>query len=278
MTGWVINYKPKRKLKYFAWGLLFVGGFLILTGLARAMPVAEDVAISEQQAPVSYSAIESTQISDGKPLAAPTLVVPSTPADAAIPTKPVISNSQADTSASPKYPAAAPLDDAISLTPGAFPSQTGIPVRLVIPAIGLDTPVQAATWWKVMYEGYVFDQWRAPKNAGGWQTDSAWLGEPGNTVINGHNNEFGEVFRYLDKLNVGDFIYAYSVNNEYVYIVRNKMILLEAGASSKVRMENATWIGKSTDERLTLVTCWPYESNTYRLIIVASPPYDENGN
>jgi LPXTG-site transpeptidase (sortase) family protein len=27
----------------------------------------------------------------------------------------------------------------------------------------------------------------------------------------------------------------------------------------------------STDERLTLITCWPYETNTHRLIIVALP-------
>ncbi len=241
------------------------------------MPVAEDVVISEQQAPVSYSAIESTQISEDAPFSAPTLGVPLKAADVLVPTQPIVSNTTLNSGTSPKYPATAPLDDVISLTPGAIAYQPGIPIRLVIPVIGLDTPVRAATWWKVMYEGYVFDQWRAPKNAGGWQTDSAWLGEPGNTVINGHNNEFGEVFRYLDKLNVGDFIYAYSVNNEYVYVVRNKMILLEAGVSSKVRMENASWIGKSTDERLTLVTCWPYESNTHRLIIVASPPFDENG-
>jgi LPXTG-site transpeptidase (sortase) family protein len=47
--------------------------------------------------------------------------------------------------------------------------------------------------------------------------------------------------------------------------------LREAGESSKTRMENASWIGESNDERLTLVTCWPYESNTHRLIVVARP-------
>ena len=36
-------------------------------------------------------------------------------------------------------------------------------------------------------------------------------------------------------------------------------------------MENAAWIMPSEDERLTLVTCWPYTSNTHRLIIVARP-------
>ena len=39
----------------------------------------------------------------------------------------------------------------------------------------------------------------------------------------------------------------------------------------KVRLANARWIQPSEDERLTLITCWPYESNTHRLIIVALP-------
>lgn len=42
-------------------------------------------------------------------------------------------------------------------------------------------------------------------------------------------------------------------------------------AAVDVRMDNARWILPSTDERLTLVTCWPAKSNTHRLIIVASP-------
>ena len=38
-----------------------------------------------------------------------------------------------------------------------------------------------------------------------------------------------------------------------------------------VRRANAQWIAPTDDERLTLVTCWPYISNTHRLIIVAKP-------
>ncbi len=146
-----------------------------------------------------------------------------------------------------------------------------IPERLVISSIQLDTPILQATWRKVLYEGYVFDQYKAPKNAAGWHPNSALLGEVGNTVLNGHNNIDGEVFRYLDKVRVGDLIQVYSSDREYDYIVTNTMLLLEVGESSKKRMENAAWIGASNDERLTLVTCWPYVSNTHRLIIVAKP-------
>jgi len=36
-------------------------------------------------------------------------------------------------------------------------------------------------------------------------------------------------------------------------------------------LQNARWIMASSDERLTLVTCWPAYSNTHRLILVAKP-------
>jgi sortase A len=147
----------------------------------------------------------------------------------------------------------------------------GVPVRLAIPSIRLDVPVLPATARKVLLAGDVFDQWQAPKDAAGWHTDTALLGEPGNTVLNGHNNEFGEVFRQLEFVNVGDSILVYSADNVYIFTVTNKMILPEAGEPAKQRVENAGWIGQSADVRLTLVTCWPYESNTHRLIIVASP-------
>jgi sortase A len=49
------------------------------------------------------------------------------------------------------------------------------------------------------------------------------------------------------------------------------MILPEKYEQLDVRMNNAQWILPSVDERLTLISCWPYESNTHRLIIVARP-------
>ena len=41
-----------------------------------------------------------------------------------------------------------------------------------------------------------------------------------------------------------------------------------------MREENGRWIQPSDDERLTLVTCWPADSNTHRLILVAVPEPD----
>jgi sortase A len=61
--------------------------------------------------------------------------------------------------------------------------------------------------------------------------------------------------------------------------VSERHILPEKGQPLSVRLKNAAWIQPTTDERLTLVTCWPYTSNTHRLIIVARPGPDavQNG-
>jgi hypothetical protein len=49
------------------------------------------------------------------------------------------------------------------------------------------------------------------------------------------------------------------------------MIFEEKDQPLDVRLENARWILPSEDERITLVTCWPQDSNTHRLVIVAVP-------
>jgi hypothetical protein len=44
--------------------------------------------------------------------------------------------------------------------------------------------------------------------------------------------------------------------------------------SLEIRLDNGRWILPTEDERLTLVTCWPEDSNSHRLIIVAVPAPD----
>ena len=152
------------------------------------------------------------------------------------------------------------------------PSAAGVPVRIMIPAIGLDAPVVEAKSRKILLQGDVFDQWIAPNQfATGWDVTSALVGEPGNTVLSGHHNDFGEVFGRLIDLNVGDTILLFSGSTSLSYTVVNKMILEELNVPVSQRIQNARWIGRSNDERLTLVTCWPKDTNTHRLIIVASP-------
>jgi LPXTG-site transpeptidase (sortase) family protein len=154
----------------------------------------------------------------------------------------------------------------------ATPPPNWIPDRIVIPAIKLDAPVVPAKLKEVEYQGKQYQQWVAPPSfAAGWLTTSALLGVPGNTVLSGHHNFDGEVFGHLVDLKVGDLILMYSGETRFAYAVALIMILPERFEPLEVRLANTRWIQPSQDERLTLVTCWPYASNTHRLIIVATP-------
>ncbi len=167
----------------------------------------------------------------------------------------------------PVYAEAA--DRASLTTPAARPET---PLRLVIPAIGLDAPVVPAEKNAVKLARRSFQSWEAPEGyLAGWHGDSARLGEAGNLVLNGHHNIDGQVFARLIDLAEGDEILVYGESLVVRYRVAEKVLLPEKDQPRKVRLANARWILPTADTRLTLVTCWPYETNTHRLIIVALP-------
>ncbi|HEY74688.1 MAG TPA: sortase [Thermoflexia bacterium] len=165
------------------------------------------------------------------------------------------------------------------LAPVAPPPPTPTPVpegypptRIVIPAIGLDAPVVTTTWEVVDVGGVQQAVWQVPPmRAAGWHQGSAPLGVPGNTVLNGHNTTHGEVFRDLYRVQPGDRIFLYSNSRVFVYEVDEVLILPEAGQPLEVRLANARYIQPTQDERVTLVTCHPYGSLRYRLIVIAKP-------
>jgi LPXTG-site transpeptidase (sortase) family protein len=160
----------------------------------------------------------------------------------------------------------------IEKKPENINSQRLIPDRIIIPTIQLNAPVISAGSQKVKVSDQTFDQWVAPNQfAGGWHGSSAYLDDKGNTVINGHHNEYGKVFGNLINLNPGEKIFVLSGDKMFTYIISNKMILKEKNADLQTRLSNSSWIQPSNDERLTLITCWPPESNTHRLIVVAVP-------
>jgi len=147
-----------------------------------------------------------------------------------------------------------------------------IPDRIEIPSIHLVAPVVVSDFNTTNVEGETFGQWVAPsKFAAGWHPDSALLGQKGNTVINGHHNEYGEVFGNLVNVQVGDIITVYAGGRSWQFVVANRMILAERFQPAEVRLDNARWLARTDDVRLTLITCYPKESNTHRLIIVARP-------
>lgn len=171
----------------------------------------------------------------------------------------------------PETPLLAPsqsLPPLIAAVPVIADSAVRIPTRIVIPAINLDAPIETVGWSEV--QGV--STWDIPNHfAAGWLKTSAPLGSTGNTVLDGHHNIHGEVFRHLVDLKAGDLIKVYSGDQTFMYEVAALHILPDRDQPLDVRRRNAVWIQPTLDERLTLVTCWPYTNNTHRLIVVAKP-------
>jgi len=167
---------------------------------------------------------------------------------------------------------------ALSPTVPTSPTATATPVaaasppnRIVIPSIEVDAPVVEVGWVVVERDGQLTTEWEVADYAAGFHKGSAYPGNPGNTVLSGHNNIRGKVFRYLSDMSVDDEIILYVDDRNYHYYVESVDILPERYASAAQRTENARLIGYFPDVRLTLVTCWPYTSNTHRVVVIAKP-------
>ncbi len=150
--------------------------------------------------------------------------------------------------------------------PGQAPDSG--PTEITIPAIGLESVVTPV--------GFQFNnrklEWETVDDAVGWYRTSAMPGSPGNAVLSGHNASLGSgVFRNLHKVKIGDVIAVTINGREIKYTVTERVILPDLWATKAQRTANAAWLGQFGDERLTLVTCYPWYTNTHRLVLVAHP-------
>jgi sortase A len=143
--------------------------------------------------------------------------------------------------------------------------------RVQIPSIDLDSPIVAVGPRTMEENGVKISTWQVADYAVGVNEGSAYPGHPGNTVLTGHHNIKGEVFRYLVDVEIGAQVLLYVGERVYPYVVTEKMILPDKYVPLEQREENARWIEPFPDERLTMVTCWPYTDNTHRVIVVAKP-------
>ncbi len=207
-------------------------------------------------APDFWAGLADPLIGQSRAATAPTAEVTPTPSSTPVPTY---------------TPRPTPtLVPSVTPTP-ARPPATAAPTRIVAPAIGLDAPV-VEIGYRTTYLGDIpVAEWLEPPNAAGFHIGSAYPGNPGNTVLSGHNNIQGEVFRYLVDLKPGDEVILYAEGRAYRYRVATRDILPEKGQPAAVRIANAQRIGPTDDERLTLVTCWPYTGNSHRVIVTAFP-------
>jgi sortase A len=279
--------------------MLLLGGILILAGLGWGIWVR----INQPPAPVisDAGAVVLAETAPPEPTATPTRVAPTatpTPTATLTPTKTAAMEGPTP-DLLPEWTITQPLPEPTPTnqpstpvpltptptptpTPSPTPSPTSLPpaeeppTRIVAPSIDLDAKVKPMGWEMVDRTGTLVSEWVVPQKAAGWHMNSALPGHEENVVLSGHHNIEGKVFRYVVDLSIGDEITLYAGDIPYVYEVNEKYILKEYGMPLEVRRKNAQWIMPSGDERLTLVTCWPYEwpGNSHRVIVVAKPATD----
>jgi sortase A len=201
---------------------------------------------------------------------------PNTAANPSVPDQPSQQPTEETPILLPETPAEGSLPSfaSVSDAPTFYnPSAPGQPVRIIIPKLDVDAAVHRIGLQTLFEEGQRFFQWAVPSGfAAGWHENSATLGRPGNTVLNGHNNIYGEVFRDLVDLEFGDTFTLYdNEGRTYTYEIQQQELLPEAGQPISTRIENARWIEATDDERVTLISCWPYATNTNRVIVIAKP-------
>jgi LPXTG-site transpeptidase (sortase) family protein len=143
---------------------------------------------------------------------------------------------------------------------------------LSIPRLGLTAPVVAVGSSVQTIDGQQVNQPYVPHAfAAGWSDLSAPIGAGDNTVFVGHNNVYGQVFKDIGSLTAGDEIIVTTGSGERRYYVEQVVTFNETDQGLEQRLDNAHWVQPGQGERLTLVTCWPYSTNTHRLVVVARP-------
>jgi sortase A len=130
-------------------------------------------------------------------------------------------------------------------TPG--PQQA---IQIDIPAIGVQN-------WPVV-QG---DGWEQLKKGVGQHIGSANPGQNGNVVLAGHDDVFGEVFRDLDKLQPGDQVILYTMQQQFIYRVTETRIV----EPSQVEVMNST-----SGPTITLISCYPYMVDKQRIVVFAA--------
>jgi LPXTG-site transpeptidase (sortase) family protein len=238
--------------------LLIVGAIIMVTAIGVLLISPLDIPGQLQLASVPPTAVQAVQVT-----VIPNRELSSEEAPVLLPETPALAK---------QLPSFASVANAPRLNDKIIPTQ---PQRLEIPILDVDVAIQRVGLVPVTSGGQEFLQWAVPNGYEvGWHESSAPLGLPGNTVLNGHNNIYGEVFRDLIDLAVGEELIIHDAAGAHVYKVEQQELLEENGQPLSVRLDNARWIEPTSDERVTLVSCWPYATNTHRLIVVAKPVGD----
>ncbi|MGC8873174.1 MAG: sortase [Chloroflexia bacterium] len=144
--------------------------------------------------------------------------------------------------------------------------------RIVIPAIGVDSPVVPVGWHVEEIDGQQVTVWEVARFAVGHHYGSGNPGEGTNIVMAGHvAGRAGDVFRHLIEVQPGDVVILHTDAQEYLYTVEEVLVVSEANASLGQRLQNARYMAPTEEEMLTLITCWPIGAYDHRVIVRARP-------
>ncbi|HLI28661.1 MAG TPA: sortase [Chloroflexota bacterium] len=148
-------------------------------------------------------------------------------------------------------------------TPVPPPPPPGLPVRLRIPSIGVDTPVVELDMVEDPAEGW---RWETVPFVAGHYPITGLVGGPSNVLIAGHvaTRDQGNVFRDLYRVRLGDPVVVYTAEGEFTYRVAEVRL---------VRPEEVEVLQSSPSPRLSLLTCagsydFRTRSFSHRLVVI----------
>jgi sortase A len=120
----------------------------------------------------------------------------------------------------------------------------------------VDHPIVQGDDWEQLKKGV--GQYIGGQYIGGQHGGSAVPGQPGNVVLSAHNDIYGEIFRYLDRLSPGSEVIISTERESYTYVVR------------EIRVVEPTdvWVMLPTETaQATLISCYPYRIDTRRIVV-----------
>ena len=123
------------------------------------------------------------------------------------------------------------------------------PLRVIIPDINIDNTIVQGVDWDALQQGVgMLPNGAVPTN----ETD--------NIVLAAHNDIYGELFRDLDQLEVGDELQVQTQSGFFTYMVRDTLIV---DPSDVYVMES------QNTPMVTLISCYPYNVNNRRIVVQA---------
>jgi sortase A len=122
-------------------------------------------------------------------------------------------------------------------------------LRISIPKLNLDESIVQGSDWEALKQG-----------VGQVLNGSRPGDDTGNVALSAHNDVYGELFKNLDQLEVGDQFTIQTERSVYVYEIREIQVVEPTDV----------WVMQNTGvPTATLISCYPYRVNTQRIVVFA---------